>query len=129
MSSPNKPVFQTVQGTDFGRAIARARKERNPLNDLVAEKIRTLKEIARFCPVCNYAVTKFAIDHARDDYTCPYCHDARISQFYAIDSVTHLRIIEEFRLAPYGVTLRGKPIKQPPCPTKKPDDHPAPTHR
>jgi hypothetical protein len=43
----------------------------------------------RFCPRCNYAVSKLEVDSVRYNYWCPRCDEAKLGEFYAYGSLTH----------------------------------------
>lgn len=50
-----------------------------------------------FCPCCNYAEEKSAIELMRFDLDCPRCGNAKLSQYYSIGSDTHRKQLEEWK--------------------------------
>lgn len=43
----------------------------------------------KFCPHCNYAISKVEYEQARFDFDCPNCGERKISEFYSPGSMTH----------------------------------------
>ena len=50
-----------------------------------------------FCPCCNYAKEKFAIESTQFDLDCPRCGNAKLSQYYSIGSDIHRKQLEEWK--------------------------------
>jgi transposase-like protein len=68
-------------------------KRRNNAMSTILKKSTVLK---KYCPECNYSLTKLTIESARRDYDCPSCQLSKLSSFYSPGSLLHKQIQNGF---------------------------------
>jgi len=61
-----------------------------------------------FCPCCNYAKEKSAIELMRFDLDCPRCGNAKLSEYYSIGSDTHRKQIRAWEYGNWVVKNNSK---------------------
>lgn len=64
------------------------------------------------CPQCNYAISEIKIKEAITDFPCPRCWLSKVSNFYALGSTKHKKILEGscIQSAPARIFLSPLPL-------------------